>query len=250
MRPVGSTLTSPRSGEPDGPAGMKPAVQRPQYLVDFGVGAGEARHHFGGGEAQVPRDVGVVGEPVGGGGIPIAACNRRHQFPCRGLGLRRPMVRSSVPSSARPSACRRPGSACSPPNSWRARRMASTRSSSASPRGLLAEDVQAVADLDVLDLAQPAVDVQHHVVEGVLFGLLGQAQVVIHLGRADQRPDLLADGGQLAGVQRGDVGVLVQQLLQTRDVAVGFGAGHRRDEVVDEHRVRAPFGLGALARDR
>ena len=67
------------------------------------------------------------------------------------------------------------------------------------------------------------------------------------LAARDQRPDLLADGGQLAGIQRGDVGVLVEQLLQTRDVAVGFGARHRRDQVIDEHRVRPPLGLGALA---
>lgn len=70
---------------------------------------------------------------------------------------------------------------------------------------------------------------------------------MVHLGGAQQRPDLLADRGQLAGVQGRDVGVLVEQLLQTRYVAVGFGAGHRRYEVVDEHRVRAPLGLGALA---
>ena len=114
------------------------------------------------------------------------------------------------------------------------------------PRGLLAEDVQAVADLDILDLAQPTVDVQDHVVERVLFRSLGQSQIVVHLGGPDQRPDLLADGGQLARIQRGDVGVLVEQLLQTRYVAVGFGARHRRDQVVDEHRVRAPLGLGAL----
>lgn len=107
--------------------------------------------------------------------------------------------------------------------------------------------MQAVADLDVLDLAQPPVDVQDHVVERVLFRAFGQPQIVVHLGGPDQRPDLLADGGQLAGIQRGHVGVLVEQLLQTRDVAVGFGARHRRDEMVDEHRVRAPLGLGALA---
>ncbi len=82
----------------------------------------------------------------------------------------------------------------------------------------------------------------------VLVGPLGQAEIVVHLRGAHQRPDLLADRGQLARVQRGDVGVLVEQLLQTRDVAVAFGARHRRDEVVDERGVRAPFGLGALAR--
>ena len=115
-------------------------------------------------------------------------------------------------------------------------------------RRRLAEDVQTVADLDVLDLAQPAVDVQQHVVEGVLVGAFLQAEVVVHLRGAHQRPDLLADRGQLAGVERGDVGVLVEQLLQSGDVAVAFGAGHRRDEVVDEGGVRAPLGLGALPR--
>ena len=108
--------------------------------------------------------------------------------------------------------------------------------------------MQPVADLDVLDLAQPAVDVQQHVVERVISGRSVQAEVVVHLGRAHQRPDLLADRGQLGGVERGDGGVLVEQLLQSRDVAVGFGASHRRDQVVDQHGVRTTLGLGALAR--
>ncbi len=108
--------------------------------------------------------------------------------------------------------------------------------------------MQTVADLDVLDLAQPTVDVQQHVVERVVLGTFGEAQIVVHLGGAHQRPDLLADSGQLAGVERRDVGVLVEQLLQSRYVPVAFGAGHRRDEVVDECGVRAPFGLGALPR--
>ena len=43
-------------------------------------------------------------------------------------------------------------------------------------------------------------------------------------------------------------GVLVEQLLEPRDVAVALGAGHRRDQVVDERGVRAALGLGALAR--
>ncbi len=107
--------------------------------------------------------------------------------------------------------------------------------------------MQAVADLDVLDLAQPAVDVQQHVVERILVGTVLETQVVVHLRRAHQRPDLLPDGGQLAGIERGDVGVLVEQLLESRDVAVALGAGHRRDQVVDQHGVRAALGLGALA---
>ena len=63
------------------------------------------------------------------------------------------------------------------------------------PRGLLAQDMQTVADLHVLDLAQPPVDVQDHIVERVLGRTFVQPQVVVHLGGPDQRPDLLADGG-------------------------------------------------------
>ena len=54
--------------------------------------------------------------------------------------------------------------------------------------------------------------------------------------------------GQLRRVERGDVGVLVEQLLEPGDVAVGLGARHRRDEVVDERGVRAALGLRPLPR--
>ena len=111
-----------------------------------------------------------------------------------------------------------------------------------------AEDVQAVADLDVLDLAEPAVDVQDEVVELRVVRPLLQAEVVVQLRGLHQRPDLLADRRQLGRVQRRDVRVLVEQLLEPRDVAVGLGPGHRRDEVVDERGVRAALGLRPLAR--
>ena len=71
---------------------------------------------------------------------------------------------------------------------------------------------------------------------------------MVELGGLDQRPDLRADGGQLGRVHRRDVGVLVEQLLQPGDVAVGLGAGHRRHQVVDQRGVRPPLGLRALAR--
>ena len=108
--------------------------------------------------------------------------------------------------------------------------------------------MQPVADLDILDLAQPAVDVKQHVVERVVLGPLVQTEIVVHLRGAHQRPDLLTDGGQLARVECGDGGVLVEQLLQSRDVPVGFGAGHRWNEVVDQRGVGAALGLGALPR--
>ena len=113
--------------------------------------------------------------------------------------------------------------------------------------GRVAEHVQPVADLGVLDLAQPAVDVQHEVVERLVVRLLLEAEVAVHLGGVHQLPDLAADGRQLGRVHRRDVGVLVEQLLEPGDVAVRLRAGHRRDQVVDDRGVRAALGLRALA---
>ena len=154
-------------------------------------------------------------------------------------------VRSSSPGPA-PRAGRA-GSARRPTSGGRAASRARGRRAASPGRGG-AEHVQAVADLDVLDLAQPAVDVQQDVVEHVLVRPFLQPEVVVQLRGLHQRPDLLADRGQLGRVERGDVGVLVEELLEPRDVAVGLGAGHRRDQVVDERGVRAALGLRALAR--
>ena len=108
--------------------------------------------------------------------------------------------------------------------------------------------MQAVADRGVLDLAQVAVDVQHELVEFGRAGLGVDAQVVMQVGGLDQGPDLRAERGQLIRVERGHGGVLVEQLLQLGHLAVGVGPGHRRHQVVDDHRVRAALGLGPLPR--
>ena len=111
-----------------------------------------------------------------------------------------------------------------------------------------AQDVQAIPDRGVLDLAQVTVDVQHEVVEFGRTGLRVDAQVLVQVGRLDQGPDLRSQRGQLVRVERGHGGVLVQQLLELGHLAVGVGAGHRRHQVVDDHRVSAPLGLGPLPR--
>lgn len=108
--------------------------------------------------------------------------------------------------------------------------------------------MQAVPDLHVLDLAEIAVDVHHERVEVAVVRLVVDMQVVVELGRLDQRPDLRADRRGLRRVQVGDEGVLVEELLQLGEVAVGVGARHRRHQVVDDRGVPAPLGLGALAR--
>ena len=110
-----------------------------------------------------------------------------------------------------------------------------------------AEHVQPVADLGVLDLAQPAVHVQQEAVELGVVRAVVQPEVVVELGGLDQRPDLGPDGGQLGRVQRRDLRVLVHQLFQAGDVAVALGAGHGRDQVTDQGGVGAPLGLRALA---
>lgn len=112
----------------------------------------------------------------------------------------------------------------------------------------VAQDVQAVADLHVLDLAQVPVHVQDEVVEGVGVRLVGHVQVLVELGRLDEGPDLRAHDGQLGRVQRLDRGVLVQELFELGQVAVRVRAGHRRHHVVDDDGVATALGLGPLAR--
>ena len=112
----------------------------------------------------------------------------------------------------------------------------------------LAEYVETTADSDVLNLAEPAVDMHEHVIEDLLVRALVPAEVAVHLRGGQQRPNLLADRWQLGRIHGGDVLVLVEKLFQTSDVAVGFGAGHRRNEVVNQCGVSAALGLRALAR--
>ena len=108
--------------------------------------------------------------------------------------------------------------------------------------------MQPVTDRGVLDLAQVAVDVQHEVVEFGRTWLRVDAQVLVQVGGFDQGPDLGPERGQLVWVERGHGGVFVQQLLELGHLAVGVGAGHRRHQVIDDHRVPAPLGLGPLSR--
>ena len=108
--------------------------------------------------------------------------------------------------------------------------------------------MEATADGDVLNLAEPAVDMHEHVIEDLLVRALVPAEVAVHLRGGQQRPNLLADGRQLGRIHGGDVLVLVEKLFQTGDVTVGFGAGHWRNEVVDKRGVSTALGLCAFAR--
>lgn len=111
-----------------------------------------------------------------------------------------------------------------------------------------AQHMQAVTDLGVLDLAEPAVEMHDELVEALVLGAVLQPQVVVELGGLDQGPDLCADRRELRRVHRRDLGVLVQELFEAGDVPVAVGTCHRRYEVVHQGGVDAPLGLCPLAR--
>ena len=106
--------------------------------------------------------------------------------------------------------------------------------------------MQAVLDLDVLDLAEVAVDVLDERRDVV--GPLLDSEVGLQVGALDRTPDAHGEGRQLGGVEHLEPRVFVEQRLELRHLVVGVGAHHRRHQVVDDHRVHAPLGLDALAR--
>ena len=89
---------------------------------------------------------------------------------------------------------------------------------------------------------------QHELVEGLVRRGLVQTKIMFQLRGLDQRPDLAPQRGHLGRIHGQHLGVLVEQLLQPGDVAVGLGAGHRGHQMVDDRGVRAALGLGALPR--
>ena len=134
--------------------------------------------------------------------------------------------------------------------------------------GHLSQDVQAVADLRPGQLAQVAVqflDQVRHLPaahlgqrhrravggDGVVpfvgvavLALLHQIfQIVFQVGLLDQVPDLLLQQRHLRRVEQLDLVILVHQLHQLGQLAVGVGRGHRRRQVVDDDGVAAPLGL-------
>ena len=111
----------------------------------------------------------------------------------------------------------------------------------------LPEGVQPAADLGILEPAQVAVDMQQHIVEVVLGGCGIETEVAVDRRFGEQLPDALAQWRQLRRIQRGELRVLVEHLLELRHVVVRVGPSHRRQQVVDHHGVGAALGLCALA---
>ncbi len=135
------------------------------------------------------------------------------------------------------------------------------------------QHVQASPDLSVLQLAQVAVDVEEQIVEGgiverrrapfaarrplgcagraVLFSIgcdggAVQPQIPVDLGRDHELPHLAANLGKLGRIERGHLGVGVQESLELGQVVVQVGPGQGRNQMVDDDGVGTPFGLGSL----
>ena len=222
------------------------AVERAQDLVDLAVGLAQPRHDLGGREPQHRGDVGVVGDPVDGRRRPSRspAAPRPARAPAprrrrRRRGRRcRPRPGRAPDAGPAPTARRRTTGG---PAGWPAPGRARLDPSGAWPRMCRPSRIWT----SLISHSQPST-CSSMSSNDVLVGPVLQPEVVVHLRGPHQRPDLLPDRGQLAGVQRGDVGVLVEQLLEPGDVAVGLGTRHRRDQVVDQHGVGPALGLGAL----
>ena len=104
--------------------------------------------------------------------------------------------------------------------------------------------MEAVADLQLLDLAQVIVDAREMLgggIAGIDAEIAGEAQGLAAL------EDPLAEVGQAAGIECGRLVVLVDQGLELRELAPALGTGHGWGEVVDNDRSRTALGLGALA---
>ena len=110
----------------------------------------------------------------------------------------------------------------------------------------LAQGVQAVLNLHILDFAEVAVNFQHKLAEVVRRGV--DAQVPVQFGLLHHFPNLAFQQRQLGRIQGLALVMFIQQLLEFGDVAIAVGGGHRRDEVVNNRGVGAALGLSAFAR--
>ena len=125
------------------------------------------------------------------------------------------------------------------------RNMASTRPIRCSPAGVWPRVCRPIANLGILQLAQIAIHVQQEIAK-IVRGFCSM-QIVMQIRLHNEGPDLRLDGWQLAGVERLHLVILVHELFQPGDVVVHLGPHHGRDEMVDHHRVRTPFRLGAFS---
>src|SRR4249920_3773896 len=107
--------------------------------------------------------------------------------------------------------------------------------------------MQPVPDLDILDLTQPAVDMEDELVESLLIRSRVQTEIMIKLGSLNERPDLTTQRGRLRGVHGIDLRVLVEQLFQPSDIAVGLSTSHGWHQMINDRGMCPALGLSSFA---
>ena len=112
-------------------------------------------------------------------------------------------------------------------------------------RGCLAEDVETVPDLHLLDFAEITVQLAERVVAAIR---RLDAAILIQPNGGGKLQDARGERRAAAWIDRGGVEELVHQPLQLLQRAVAAGACERRRQVIDDDRSAPPLGLAALAR--
>ncbi len=109
--------------------------------------------------------------------------------------------------------------------------------------GRLAEDMEAIADLGLLQVAEEVVDLDES-----RRLVLGQADIGIEPAVAGEVENAALEIGEAAPVHAGGGIVFVEQRFEVFQGPIGLGAGERGHEVIDDDGAGAALGLGALAR--
>ena len=105
--------------------------------------------------------------------------------------------------------------------------------------------MQPVADLHFLQFAQVIVELG----EGFVGGFVrADPAIEIEARRARKLDDALAQQFDPPRIDPGGLVIFVHQPFEIGERAVGFGAGERRGQVIDNHRRGAALGLRAFAR--
>ena len=110
--------------------------------------------------------------------------------------------------------------------------------------GRLPKNVEAVADLHLLDLAEITVELAERVVVAVGGR---DAAILVEPDGGGKLQDARAQRRTAARIERGGVEELVHQPLQLFQRAMAAGARQRRRQMIDDHRGAPPLGLAALA---
>ena len=110
--------------------------------------------------------------------------------------------------------------------------------------GALAEHVEPVADLEILQLAQKAVELAQGL-RLILAG--GDGAIAVDAGGAGALQDLGGERRDTARVTAQRVVIFVDQPLELGLRAIAAGAGQGRGQMVDDDGLRPPLGLRPLA---